>query len=350
MRNALIIITICMACTILQSCGQKKATNDSGSQASSVTNTTASTGKGKPFAHGEAGKILVVMSDSDWKSVAGDSVRAVFYEECPNMPYDQSYMDLVHVPYEKFVDKNMLNRNIIFYERIAAQKEGELKIEKNKYAIDQTFVRITAANQKDFAKALCDKRKFIINYFISADRERYINSYKYYRNGTGENKIAQHFNISISLPSKYHVDEILNNFSWISYENTKTIYGIFVYDYPLTDSTTLSVDQIVARRNEILEKCVPGGPEGSYMTTETKYDYPSIDTLTHRGTNTAVVHGMWKMHGDFMGGPFVSYTKIDEARQRVVCVEGFVFEPNSPVRDKIREVESIISTYSINPL
>jgi len=53
------------------------------------------------------------------------------------------------------------------------------------------------------------------------------------------------------------------------------------------------------------------------------------------------------MHGDFMGGPFVSYSKIDEARQRVVCVEGFVYEPNAPVRDKIRNIEGIIYTYSL---
>lgn len=327
MRSLLVILSICLTCTMLQSCMPKTTT--------------------MPTAHGSPGDIIVVMSNENWQAEAGDSLRAIFSEFCPNLPFEQPIMDLHQIPYDKFVEMNQLHRNIIFFEKIAGQKNGVVNVENDKYARNQIFVRITAANQTEFVKALCEQRDYIKRLFLTADRDRYIYSFSRSRNEMGEKQIADTFNISISLPSVYRIDEFLDDFSWISYETQKTTNGIFVYEYPLTDTTNLSVEQIIAMRNIVLQKNVPGGREGSYMTTETKFDYPSIETIMHNGTKTAVVHGMWRMHGDFMGGPFVSYSKIDEARQRVVCVEGFVYEPNAPVRDKIRNIEGIIYTYSL---
>lgn len=327
MRSLLVILSICMTCIMLQSC---------------MPRTTV-----MPIAHGNPGDIIVVMNDENWQAEAGDSLRAMFSEFCPNLPFEQPIMDLHQISYAKFVEINQLHRNVIFFERVASQKKGVLNVENNKYAKNQVFVRITAANQTDFVKALCEQRDSIVKLFLSADRDRYINSYCKARNSMAEQQLADTFGINISLPEEYRIDEFLDKFSWISFETKKTTNGIFVYEYPLTDTTDLSVEQIIAMRNIVLQKNVPGGREGSYMTTEIKFDYPSIETIMHNGTKTAVVHGMWKMHGDFMGGPFVSYTKIDEAHQRVVCVEGFVYEPNAPVREKIRNIESIIYTYSL---
>lgn len=327
MRNTLIFTVICLACAMLQSCMPK---------------TTV-----MPVAHGNSGDLIVVMSDENWQAEAGDSLRAIFSQYCPNLPFEQPIMDLHQIPYNKFVEINQLHRNIIFFEKIADQKNGIFNVENDKYAKNQLFVRITAANQTEFVKTLCENRDSVSKLFVDADRDRYIYSYSKTRNAIGEQQIADTFGISILLPVEYNIDEFLDKFSWISYETQKTTNGIFVYEYPMTDTTNLSVEQIIAMRNKVLEKNVPGGREGSYMTTETKFDYPSIETIMHNGTETAVVHGMWKMHGDFMGGPFVSYSKIDEAHKRVVCVEGFVYEPNAPVRDKIRNIEGIIYTYSL---
>ena len=327
MKNTLTLSIICMICIMLQSCMPKTTT--------------------KPLAHGNPGDLIVVMSDENWNAEAGDSIRAIFSDYCQGLAYEEPIMDVHQISYDKFTEINQLHRNVIFFERIAGQKNGTLTLEQDKYARKQVFVKITAANQTDFVKTLCENRDYLVRLFLTADRDRYISSFDNSRNNIGEKQLADTFNISISLPSVYRIDEFLHKFSWISYETKKTTHGIFVYKYPLTDTTNLSLEQIIAMRNEVLKTNVPGGREGSYMTTETKFDYPVMETIMHNGTKTAVVHGLWKMHGDFMGGPFVSYSKIDEARQRVVCVEGFVYEPNAPVRDRIRNIEGIIYTYSL---
>lgn len=306
------------------------------------------TTKTKPVAHGNAGDLLVVMNDENWGAEAGDSVRAIFSNYCRGLAYEEPIMDVHQIPYNMFVEMNMLHKNIIFFEKLADCNEASVTVEKDKYSTNQIFVRVTAANQAEFVKALCEKRNYLVRLFLAADRDRWIGSFTKSRNLVAEKQIADHFNIDIKLPSLYQLDEILEDFAWISYETKKAQTGIFVYEYPLADSTDLSLESIIAQRNAMLKKKVPGERKGSHMTTETYYDYPVIETIMHNGTKTAVVHGLWKMHGDFMGGPFVSYSKIDEARQRIICVEGFVYEPNMPVRDKIRNAEGVIYTYNIN--
>ena len=45
-----------------------------------------------------------------------------------------------------------------------------------------------------------------------------------------------------------------------------------------------------------------------------------------------------------MGGPFVNITQLDEKRNRIVTVEGFVYAPGNDKRDLLQQVEAIIYT------
>jgi hypothetical protein len=53
------------------------------------------------------------------------------------------------------------------------------------------------------------------------------------------------------------------------------------------------------------------------------------------------------MVGDMMGGPFVSHARLDEANQRVIVVEGFVYAPEKDKRNIIRQVEASLYTLKL---
>ncbi|PLX07611.1 MAG: hypothetical protein C0596_10130 [Marinilabiliales bacterium] len=183
--------------------------------------------------------------------------------------------------------------------------------------------------------------------FLEADRDRWIAQLSKNVNQTVADKLMDKYNISIKIPANYYLDVYDDNFAWISHEARQYTMAIFVYTYPLTDSTEFTTSYLIKERNKVLKENVPGSREGSYMTTEVKYDYPYLETITHNGLETAVMRGLWRVQGDFMGGPFVSYTKIDKPRKRVVCVEAYVYYPNEETRDKIRQLEGIIYTYDL---
>jgi hypothetical protein len=77
------------------------------------------------------------------------------------------------------------------------------------------------------------------------------------------------------------------------------------------------------------------------MTTELEV-FPQYRSLNLNGTYTAELRGLWKVEGDFMGGPFISISQIDEKRNRIVTVEGYVYAPKFNKREYIRQLEAIL--------
>jgi hypothetical protein len=53
------------------------------------------------------------------------------------------------------------------------------------------------------------------------------------------------------------------------------------------------------------------------------------------------------MENDFMGGPFLHYTLVDEKNNRVIELDAFVFAPKFDKREYLRELEAIVKTVRI---
>lgn len=66
------------------------------------------------------------------------------------------------------------------------------------------------------------------------------------------------------------------------------------------------------------------------------------------GNYTVEIRGLWRVEGDFMGGPFVSLSSLDLARKRVVTAEGFLYSPKYDKRDYLRQLEAVIYSLTFN--
>ena len=89
----------------------------------------------------------------------------------------------------------------------------------------------------------------------------------------------------------------------------------------------------------------PGEQEGMYNATDTG----TVETtpLNVQGQDALESLGLWKMKGDFMGGPFVSHTRIDTVNNRVVTAEVFVYSPNKLKRNLMRLMEASLYTLKL---
>ena len=87
---------------------------------------------------------------------------------------------------------------------------------------------------------------------------------------------------------------------------------------------------------------IPGAKEGMYMSTDSiTVDVRPIDI---HGDYTMEARGLWRMKGDFMGGPFVSHTRLDKANQRIITAEIFVYSPDKLKRNLVRMLEASLYT------
>ena len=117
---------------------------------------------------------------------------------------------------------------------------------------------------------------------------------------------------------------------------------LFVYSFPYVDRNTFTLDYLVAKRDSFAKNMIPGSFEGSYMATEKRVvDY---EASTLNGKYCGILRGLWRTEGDMMGGPFVSYARVDEPNRRVIVTEGFVFEPRKAKRNYIRRLEAALQT------
>ena len=124
--------------------------------------------------------------------------------------------------------------------------------------------------------------------------------------------------------------------------------SIISYRLPVSalgDSPKLK--DVIRIRDSIGKLYIPGRLKGTHMITERDYK-PYFYKLESGKNTTFQTKGIWEVKNDFMGGPFINYLLKDKRSNEWVVVEGFAFAPSVSKRDYMFELNSILSTISIN--
>ena len=83
------------------------------------------------------------------------------------------------------------------------------------------------------------------------------------------------------------------------------------------------------------------------MRTEPNFT-PVTAQVELDGMTAIESRGLWFVEGDYMGGPFISYTIEDPKNERLIVIEGFSYSPSSKKRDVVFELEAILKTVKKN--
>jgi hypothetical protein len=59
---------------------------------------------------------------------------------------------------------------------------------------------------------------------------------------------------------------------------------------------------------------------------------------------TFEMRGLWKVENEFMGGPFISYSVLDQEKSKILHLYGFVYAPKLNKRNYIRQLDAILRT------
>ena len=119
---------------------------------------------------------------------------------------------------------------------------------------------------------------------------------------------------------------------------------VVVYKYPAAASDNFTEANIIAHRNQFLKENVPGMFDNTYMITN-ELATPSVQFIRFRGRQFAETRGLWEVHGDFMGGPFVSHSFYSRDGKYIIVLDGFVYAPKYDKRQYLRQVESILYSF-----
>ena len=114
----------------------------------------------------------------------------------------------------------------------------------------------------------------------------------------------------------------------------------------LTSLKTFNKKNLINLRDSLGKVHVEGSRPQSFMATETLYD-PDYKMVKEK-PYTLATKGLWTMKNDFLGGPYTAYAILDEEKQKIIYVEGFIYCPGERKRGHVFELEAILSGLKLN--
>jgi len=294
-----------------------------------------------PSSNGRACEVLIVIDKQQWDGHVGDAIRNSFEAEQLGLPQPEPLFDLVSIPEEGFKDMFKKFRSIFIVNIKKGLNKVEIESKKDLWAQPQMVFKLSAPSDTAFISYFNMNSSLFISNFHAIERERIINAFGRVKNTNISQKIVDKYGIKLTLPEGYYMAKSEPDFFWLRKETDEVYHGILFHYYPYTDTNVFKCENIIALRDSLTKKYIPGPSDGSYMSVAQTIP-PHCNRINFNGMFAVEIRGMWEVKSDFMGGAFVNYTLVDEKRNRVIALDGYVYAPRYEKRDYLLQVEAAL--------
>ncbi len=309
-----------------------------------MSSCTPKTKNGLPPSTGGIADVLVVMPDSKWETTLGTAVKLILMAEQEGLNQAEAMFDLHQITAADFKGLFEKNRKIIRITVSDTVSKEQLVARNNVYSDPQIIIDLSAKTDTAAIRMLKEKALSVIEMLKNVERNRIAKAYESTENLKVTSAMKKQFGFHVVLPESFYQAKTENEFAWYRMEPAKYSQAVFVYTRDFVDSTQLQPSKIIDYRNYICKQFIPGELPGSYMSTDTIMR-PVSYIVPFAGNKATEVRGLWRTEGDFMGGPFLSYTFHDIATNKVVTLEGYIYYPSNDKRDLMMQVEAILHSY-----
>jgi len=325
----------------------------------------------KPTARGEVGEIILIMDSTQWVGPLGEQIKDMYRAPMPGLPQPEPMFDLSKVNPLKINDVFRSSSNMIFLMTLDSKTSQSQRIRE--YFTNQSLKMIQsdsslfmAIHRDEFAKGQ------IVLYLFSQSEELLIEKLKenrdhlvgIFENAAIENTKAklfkskenalmkalkEDFGFELSIPYGWELARQNKNFVWLRKLEASSEQDVFVHSERYTDQSIF--EDIGNYRDKITETFLKDSEKPEKFITRQLQEYVPLETkqISFKGNFAIEARGLWKINDNSGGGPFVSYTIVDEANQRVYYIEGYVYSPGTDKKNLVREVNAILSTFSLPP-
>lgn len=289
---------------------------------------------------------LLVITDNNeqWDGPIGDTIRTYFGQLITTLPQPEPVFNLKNVEFSVFSDMLKVLHNIFIVTIDKNLTQSVIEINKDLWSSPQCVIRISAPSKEAFFTEFSKDKDKYLQIFKDIEIQRTIKANSINLQPSIDALLKEDFNVSMSIPFGYYVAIEDKNFIWLRNE-TKTLgEGICIYYENYSDTNQFNPDYIIQMRDSVMRSHIPGPREGSYMSTSIDPVFPEFKRVILNGHFAIETRGLWETKGEYMGGPFISYTTVNRKRTRIITLEGYVYSPGGDKAPLILKVESIIHT------
>ena len=327
MKKHLFYLSMALVLTLFSACSGKK-------------------GVFTPTSSGRAYEILVVVDPGVWERPAGRALFDVLDSDVPGLPQSERSFRIMYTSPANYDATLKLIRNIIIVEiNKDLYTQPKFKYAKDVYAAPQSILTIQAPDEASFAKFVEENKQVIIDFFTHAEMNRQISALKDKHSNYVFTKVKSMFDSDVWVPGELVSTKEGKDFFWAGTNAATGDQNFVIYSYPNTDKDTFTKEYFVHKRDSVMKENIPGAKEGMYMSTDTLMT--DVRPISVQGDYALEARGLWRMKGDFMGGPFVSHARLDKANKRVIVSEIFVYSPDKLKRNLVRQMEASLYTLKL---
>lgn len=290
---------------------------------------------------------LLVVANKEWlKGPYGTVLMDAVNAEIPGLPQLESNFRVTSINPADLNGTFKVYANMLHVDINPKHKEAKLVLSRDVYVRPQVILNLQAPDEKALVELVRRSRGRIVDVFVEEEMKReraYLTSV---HSGVVFDAVKKKFGCSIYAPQD--LDAINKNgkdFVWSSANGRDNELNLCVYTYPYSSDSTFTLKYFAHKRDSVMRENVQGERPDQYMETDVR----TLVESHSKGVNgyVHVVRGLWGMKNDMMGGPFVSYSQVDTAKNVVVVAEGFVYAPEKRKRDFIREMEASLQTLTL---
>ncbi len=293
---------------------------------------------------GKAGEVIVVIDKESWQGDVGNALRQTLAEPYPQLPQSEPAFNLINITKNAFGDLFKVHRNIIYARIEPSVADTGVFVRRDVWAQPQIVIELAAQNGEQAARLIEKNSQPIFNAIDQIEKERIANSTRRYEEPSIRSVVTEKFGGSPYFPKGYSIKKVTEDFVWVASESTYTNLGILIFTMPYDGVQFPSLDEIIEKQNQILQKNVPGMFPNSYMTTSTAIP-PTMTPYKYKDKDYVEIRGLWEVANDYMGGPFVEHVLYAQDSGKLLVIEGFVYAPRYRKRNYVRQVESIVYSF-----
>ena len=292
---------------------------------------------------GRAYEILVVIDQGVWERPAGRALYDVLDTDVPGLPQSERSFRMMYTAPSHFDSTLKLVRNIILVD-INKDRFTQPKFSHSKdvYVAPQSILTIQAPDEASFEQFVTENRQVIIDYFTHAEMNRQIALLEKSHGDAIDMQVQAMFDCEVWVPSELSSSKKGEDFLWFGTNTATGDRNFVIYSFPYRDKNTFTKEYFVQKRDSVMKANIPGAKPGMYMATDTLMT--DVRAITVQGEYCLEARGLWRVKGDFMGGPYVSHMRLDRENQRVIVAEIFVYSPDKLKRNLVRQMEASLYT------
>lgn len=307
-----------------------------------------------PTKKGSSGKTLEILLVADENVYKGETkllIDSLFGRPQDGLNTPEPMFDVVNIPTSSFKNTEMfhVHRNVIMLD-INSENQNKVYLHHDKWSAPQIVFDFAAKNHTDLDTLFKKYYPRMLQEIYRAEHRRIIKAF----NGTAGyevmEKVKKQFGFELTVSGEFELARLANpqpEMGWIRKETKDFGIGVLVHTQPYQDKKVFNEKNILNQADSIM--CHVGGPaENSYMGTERRVDAIFSISDMPQSSYCIEARGLWRLFGDFMGGPYISYTLLSPDEKQVITLIAYVYSPRFDKRDYLMQVESICHSIKFN--